>query len=653
MSHNVEAPDLDNIKVENDSHFEEWVEGKINPSMRKKVFPIMILAISMALFHVYTSAFGILEAWQQRSVTVSFVLLLVPFLFPFKHTSTPFARFIDAAYFLGAAVAIGYVFTAYPEITYREGEPNQADIFFGSLLVLLILEGTRRAVGKAMAILVSLLIAYVFLGKYVPGTLGHPGFTVEKAIDTYFNSTFGMFGLIMGAMSNYIIMFIIFGAFLSKSHAGQFFIKIAYALTGSKVGGPAKVAVLASGLMGMISGNAVSNVVTTGTLTIPLMKKVGYKGHFAGAVEAAASAGGQIMPPIMGAAAFIIASNLQLPYIQLCLFALVPGVLHFVAIYFMVHFEAKKHNLTGLPKDQLPNVKKVFKEGWFLFLPIILIIGMLVMGYSPQIAGVYSLVSIIVVSMFRRKTRMTWKQVIGSLEIGARNSVSIAIICAAAGILIGSINLTGLGMKFSSLVLGVTGENLLISLVFIMIASIILGMGMPTVSAYVILSVLGVPALVKLGVNPIAAHLFVFYFAIMSNLTPPVAVGAYAAAALAQSDPSKTGFTGLKISLGTFLIPFIFVYGPALLMQGSVPSIVLAVITAFIGIYSFTAGMQGFMLVRMTKMERAMAIIGALTLIIPGLWTDVLGIALFTLTGLIQYRNKKSNESQFHFTSAS
>src|SRR5699024_7798335 len=347
--------------------------------------------------------------------------------------------------------------------------------------------------------------------------------------------------------SNYIIIFIIFGAFLLKSKAGKLFIDLAYAVTGSRSGGPAKVSVFASGLMGMTQGAAVSNVATTGTLTIPLMKRVGYKPYFAGGVEAAASVGGQLMPPIMGASAFIIAANLKIPYINLALYALIPAVLHYLAVYLMVHFQAKRNNLKGLSKKELPKIKDVLKEGWLLFLPIAMIIILLAMGFSPQLAGFYSILAIIALSALRKSTRMSIKDILAALEIGGKNSVSIGVICAAAGLLIGSVNLSGLGLKFSSMVLSVTGESILISLILIMLASILLGMGMPTVSAYVILAVLGVPALVTLGVNPVAAHLFVFYFAIMSNVTPPVYFVAYKAVTISDLSLYLYGYFSIYI----------------------------------------------------------------------------------------------------------
>lgn len=626
--------------IEPSTNIEKIFERSFNNKTFIKIFIIAVIAISMSLFHMYTSAFGTLEAWQQRSITLSFILLLMPFLYPFKTKIKLLRFFMDGLFLLLAIASIIYTLDVYPDILFRKTSPSQADLIFGGIMIALVLEGTRRAVGYFLSIIILLSVLYAYFGNLFPGMLSHPGFRVERIIATFYNSTSGLFGLILGAMSNYIIIFIIFGAFLLKSSAGRMFIDLAYGLTGSKSGGPAKVAVLASGLMGMVQGAAVSNVATTGSLTIPLMKRVGYRPHFAGGVEAAASAGGQLMPPIMGASAFIIATNLQLPYVHIALYALAPALLYYTAIYFMVHFEAKKRNLAGLAKSELPNPITILKEGWFLFIPIILVILLLVMGYSVQLAGFYSILGIIIVSAFKKSTRMGLKDILAALELGAKNSVSIGVICAAAGLLIGSVTLTGLGLKFSSIILGVTNQSLLMTLIMVMLASIILGMGMPTVSAYVILAVLAVPALIDLNVNPIAAHFFVLYFSIMSNVTPPVAVAAYTAGAIANADPNKTGFAALKIVLGTFLIPYMFVFGPSLILQGPVDGIIISVLTAFIGIYAFTSSLQGWMIIRMNMYERILGFVSSILLLYPNTLLSMIGVLALSLLITFHYFRK-------------
>jgi len=624
---------------------ESLFSGRFNKRNITKIIFIALVAISMSLYHLYTAGFGTLEAWQQRSITLCFILILIPLVYPTKTKSKHFNIAFDALFFMLAILSIVYTLTVYPDTLFRETSPNQNDLIYGSIMIILILEGTRRTVGYFLTAIILISVLYSFLGNYFPGMLSHPGFGLERVVATFYNSTSGMFGTVLGAMSNYIILFIIFGAFLLKSKAGEMFIDLAYGLTGSKVGGPAKVSTVASGLMGMIQGAAVSNVATTGALTIPLMKKVGYKPHFAGGVEAASSSGGQLMPPIMGASAFIIATNLQVPYIKIAFYAIAPALLYYIAIYFMVHFEAKKQNLLGLPKNELPNVWKILKEYWFLMLPVFLIILLLVMGYSPQFAGFYSIIGIVIVSLLKNDTRMKLKDILSALEVGARNSISIGVICAAAGLLIGSITLSGLGLKISTIVLGLTDESMILTLLVVMVTAIVLGMGMPTVSAYIIASVLAVPALVDLGINPISAHFFVLFFAIMSNVTPPVAVAAYTGAAIANANPNKTGFSALNITLGAFTIPYMFVYSPSLIMQGSISEITLSIITALLGILAITSSIQGWAIKKMKIYERFGGGISSILLISPNLLLSIIGIlALLIVMGVHLFRIQRNNQ---------
>ena len=616
-------------------------------SIRRRVKCGVIAAIGIiwALFHVYTSYFGILEAWRHRSLTVTFVLLLSFLYYPSKGRN--FSSFRGVIQFLYDNLCLifslilgAYMWFGYEGIIDREGMPNTNDLIFGGIAIFLVLEATRRTVGKGMAILAACFVLYMLYGHFIPGTMGIPSIGYQKVVDTMFNSTYGIFGLIMGVMSTFIIIFVIFGGFLVHSQAGNFFIELSYALTGHKVGGPAKVAVVASGFMGMVSGAAAANVVTTGSFTIPLMKRVGYRPEFAGAVEASASMGGQFMPPIMGAAAFIIAEHLRIPYVNLCFYAVAAALLHFFAVGMMVHFEAQKRNLPHLPKKELPNPWEIMRSQGHLLLPVIIIIFLLVRGYTPQTAGFWAIISVVALTAIKKKTRMKWDVILAALETGARNAISIAAVCACAGIIVGAVIMTGMGLKISRLVLEASGGYVILGLMLIMLASIILGMGMTTVSAYVILAVLAVPALVKMGVIPLAAHMFVFYFAIFSNVTPPVAISAYAAAGIAQGDPFRTSVEGFRICLGTLLIPYMFVFGPSLLMQGTTLNVAQSVVTAFIGILCLTAALQGWMFVRMNNAVRVVTGIAALLLVYPHVLYSLVGIVLFVVIVLIQRRQK-------------
>jgi len=621
-------------------------------SRRKLRLGIMAaIAILWSFFHIYTSYFGIMEAWRHRSLTLSFVLILSFLYYPSKAKNLKSLKgvllfVLDNLGIILSLIVIAYMWFGYDGIIDREGMPNTNDLIFGGLTVFLVMEITRRTVGYGMTVLSLCFVLYMLFGYLIPGDMGIPKIDLAKFIDTMFNSTYGLFGIIMGAMSTVVIIFVIFGGFLSFSKVGDFFIRFSYGLTGHRVGGPAKVAVVASGFMGMVSGAAASNVVTTGAFTIPLMKRVGYKPEFAGAVEASASMGGQIMPPVMGAAAFIIAEQLRIPYIKLCFYALVPAILHFVAVGMMVHYEARRKNLLTLSKKELPDVLGIVKSEGYLILPVITIVVFLVLGYTPQTAGFWSIITILLVTIFKKSTRMRWDTILSAMETGAKNAISITAVCACAGIIVGAVIMTGLGLKLSRLVLLASGGYPLLGLFFVMIASLILGMGMTTVSAYVILAVLAVPALVKMGFLPLAAHMFVFYFAIVSNVTPPVAIAAYAAAGIAQGNPFKTAIEGFRISLCVFTLPYIFALNPGLLMQGSAFQIAEAIVSATLGILVLTSTLQGWMFVRMNNFVRLLTGIAAFGFLFPNIFCSLGGVVLLSATVLIQWRTKVRAESE-------
>ncbi len=437
-------------------------------------------------------------------MTLTFMLVLAYLYYPSKGRNTKSARgiFLFAYDNMGILLSLilgAYMWFGYDGIIDREGMPNQNDLIFGGIAIGLVLEVTRRTIGNGMMILAGCFLLYMLFGYLIPGDMGLPYIGYSKVIDTMFNSTYGIFGLIMGVMSTFIIVFVIFGGFLVHSQAGDFFIRLSYALTGHRIGGPAKVAVVGSGFMGMVSGAAAANVATTGAFTIPLMKRVGYKPEFAGAVEASASMGGQFMPPIMGAAAFIIAEQLRIPYGKLCLYALVPALLHFFAVFMMVHFRAQKRNLPLLSRDEMPDPWELMRSRGQLLLPLVVIITLLVIGYTPQASGFWAIVSVLVLTGIKKATRMKWDTILSAMETGAKNSISIAAVCACAGLIVGSVIMTGMGLKITRFVLEASHGYVLIGLILIMFASIVLGMGMTTVSAYVILAVLAVPATGGIG----------------------------------------------------------------------------------------------------------------------------------------------------------
>ena len=596
---------------------------------------ISVIAIFMSFFHLYTAMFGVFESILQRSAHLGFALILVfaiykPASRAAKSDSIPWYDWILIA--LSAGTYAYFVFNAQDissRMTYIE-DLSALQIAIGVIAALVLVEATRRVVGTALLVIIILFLLYGLWGQYLPGALGHRGFDLMWIIDHLFYTTSGVFSTPLGVSATFIFLFILFGKFLEVSGAGQFFIDLSVAGMGKYRGGPAKTAVVASGIMGMISGSAVANTVTTGAFTIPLMKKTGYKNHFAGAVESVASSGGQITPPIMGAAAFIIATYLGIPYVELAYAAAIPALLFYISLFTQVDFRAKRIGLRGLNKEELPRVWDVFKKGYIFFVPLIVIIVMLVSGASPMRAGLVAIGATIFVALINRVANLDFKTVVKALDLGARASLETAVACAAAGLIIGVIGFTGIGLQFSSLIISMSGGILIIALIFTMITSIILGMGLPTVAAYIVQVPLTIPALIELGVSPLAAHLFVFYFAAMSAITPPVALAAFAAAGIAGSEPMKTGLTAVRLGIAAFIVPFIFVYGEALLLMGNPLEVILATITAIIGIMGIASAAEGWLLRHSFWYERLILTFGSLLMIVPGIWTDLIGIAILS-----------------------
>lgn len=598
---------------------------------------ILVITVVMSIFHLYTGAFGVFTGMIQRGMHLSFVLGLIFLLFPFSNklsrTKLPFYDVLLSI--LGFTVG-AYVVINYSNILAREGGATQAETILGIIATLLVLEAARRTLGFVMVIIAGSFLLYAFLGSYIPGDFGHRGYSVERVAYQMYLTTSGIFSIPFGTSSTIIAMFILFGTFLDKSGAGKYFMDIAIGLTGQTRGGPAKAAVVSSALMGMVSGSAVANVVTTGAFTIPLMKRTGYKPHFAGAVEAVASTGGQIMPPVMGAVAFIMAELTQISYIKICIAAALPALLYYISLFMMVHFEAVRTGLQGLPRDQLPDVKKSFIKGIHLFVPLVFLVVLLVKGYSPMYAAFRSIVLLVIMSMLTKATRMGLRDIIAALEEGAKGILGVAAACATAGIVIGVITLTGLGLKLSSILIEMSGGNLFVLLILTMLASIILGMGLPTAACYVLLASLVAPALVDSGVSVITAHLFILYFGCISAITPPVALAAYAGAGVAGADPNKVGFTACRIGIVAFIIPFMFIYGPGLLMEGSAASIARVIFTSTIGTIVLAAGIQGQFLRPCKWPERLILVAAAISLIHTGMFTDIIGLGLVAAVVLFQ-----------------
>ena len=595
-------------------------------------------------FQVYTAAFGLFPAQLQRSIHLAFAFVLIYLLFPFR-SSKDSDRLQWYDYLLAAfAGFVGlYVTFNYTRIMEAGGDFLPVDFVFAGFGILLTLEAARRAVGLPIVIIASIFLVYAYLGPYFPGFLTHRGYSLQRIASHMYFTTEGIMGIPLGVSASFIYLFILFGSFSEKSGLGQLFIDISNAIAGWASGGPAKVAVITSALEGMVSGSSVANTVQSGAFTIPMMKRLGYRPEFAAAVEAAASTGGQIMPPVMGAAAFIMAEFLNIPYLDIAKAAAIPACLYFLGIFIEVHYEARRCKLRGMSRDELPRFSRVVIERGYLFLPLFAIIGFLLSGYTPLYAALMGLIICILASYLRRSTWMSIRDILDGFELGARNALGVAIACATAGIIIGVVTLTGLGLKVAHGLIELAHGYLLPTLFFSMITSIILGMGVPTTANYIITSTIAAPSLVLLSVHPLAAHMFVFYFGIIADITPPVALAAYAGSGIAKSDPMKTGFTATKLAIGAFLVPYIFVYNPAMLMIGTTTlGLIQNLTTACCGMFGAGVAMIGFYQTTMRWWERVWFFVGGLMLIDPGVLTDLTGLAMLGLGMAYQWYKKKA-----------
>lgn len=604
----------------------------ISKAERIKKNIIWIISFAYGMFHMYTAFFGAREALYQRTVHLAFagVLCFLVYSLHFqKHNRL--GQIIDIILILFAAVPTIYLIADFANLRYRfffVAPLEWYQYLFCIMLIVFVLEGTRRTLGNALPIIAIAALAYMALGKYLPGGLGHGGFTPVQIVDTLYLTTEGIYGIALGASSTYVILFIIFGAFLQKSGLGDYFIQIANTLTKNSRGGPAKAAVVSSGLFGMISGSSTANVVTTGQITIPLMVRTGYSPTFAGAVEAVASTGGQIMPPVMGAAAFIMAEYTGIPYSKIIIYALIPGILYYFAVFMMVHFEAVRLNLQPVSEDNLYSWKSLLKKSYML-LPIVTLVTVLILGFTPTYSVLYSMGVLIVVSCFDWKNRLRLRDILDCIAEGAQSCISIAMACACAGIVVGVVNYTGLAVRISSILVNMSSNNLLLALLITALTAMLLGMGLPTTPAYIVVCSLLVPSITKMGVPLIAAHLFAFHFANVSAITPPVALSAYAAAGISKANPMATGVQAFKLGITSYIVPFMFAYNQELLLIGESPLRILWVVTtAIVGVLFLSIAVEGTFKENMPFWQRSLLFAAALMCVYPETITDLIGFAI-------------------------
>jgi len=611
----------------------------MNIITRKSI--ITIIAVSMSLVHLYTAGFRPLPAMEQRTMHLCFTLILIFLIFPlnrsFKKGESRVLSYLDFI-FIAFSFFIGiYMFMEYENIAVREGLPNTLDVIVSVAAVFLTLEATRRIMGLTMCIIVLVGFAYVTFGNYLPPMFAHGGYSFKRAVTHMFLTTDGILGVALNVSATVIIVFLIFGAFLEHTGGSQAFTNIGYGLFGRFKGGAAKAAVSGSCFFGMMTGSQTANVAAVGILTIPLMIKVGYTPIMAGAIEALASTGGMLVPPVMGSAAFIIPDMIGGTYLDVMRSAIIPGLLYYTAVFMFIQVQASKLGLQRIPKEELPKIGTIIKENAHLFIPIATMIFLLiVLKVSTKMAGFWAVIMLVAVSMIRKNTRMTPSKIISSLEGGARNALIVAIACASAGLIEGVISLTGLGLRFSEILIQIAGGNVLYLLILTMIASLIIGLPLPPVTAYLILAILAAPALIKSGINPMAAHLFIFHFGVLGNITPPSAPCSFAAAGIAKTDPLKTTNLAFLISVPTFIVPYLFVYSPELMLQGSILSVIFRVITAFGAISGVSIAFLGYCFGNLHWIVRVAVLASSILLIIPNVVTNIIG--LLCLVSLISFQ---------------
>lgn len=594
------------------------------------------LMICSSLLFLYTAGYGTFSTLTQRGLHWMFMIvgafLVVDKLLAEKRGP----RLVDWLLAAAAAAAGIYVVLTWPERLMRVGSVPTADVVMGTVAIVTLLIALKRTVGWGITITAAFFLAYALWGPYFPGFLGHSGVSPRRLVSFLYMTSEGIFGIALGISATYIIVFVIFGAMLNALGGGQWFVDLSYALAGRFRGGPAKTAIVASGLMGMVSGAPVANVATTGTFTIPLMKRVGYTPVAAAAIEAVASTGGMFLPPVMGAGAFIMAEYLGVPYLTIAAAAIVPAALYYLMLLLTADARAARHGLKGLPRAELPSVGEAMRKGGHHAIPLLLLIGGIVVGWSPLKAAFWSVIAAVVVASLRRGQRPTLGKLADALYQGSRQTIPIAMACAGAGIIVGVLGVTGLGTKIASGLVGLSGGEPWIALLMAMVSAIILGAGMPVTAVYIILAATLVQPLVVMGIDPLAAHFFIFMFAAVAGLTPPVAITSYTAAGIAGADLNRTGWTGLRFGLAGFLIPFTFAFDPALLLVGGVGVVIQAVLTAILGVLCLVAALEGYLLWTWRPPSRAVLVLAALATLVPGTASDLVGLGLVAVAVVLE-----------------
>ena len=603
---------------------------------------ITTLAVVWVLFQLWFSTFGIITAINLRAVHCLFLLLFAFLLYPAQQgLGNERPSVLDYILIALSFAAFGYLIVKYTQVARLGGRIDSFQMCVALVGILVVFEAGRR-VSRNLAILALIFLSYNFLGRFIPGSLGHNGFTLKRILITQFWGTQGILGTGAGAFASYIFLFVVFGAFLKYSGFSDFISNLALSLVGRTPGGPAKVAVIASALLGMVNGSAVANVATTGTITIPMMKKAGYKKEFAAAVEATSSTGGQFCPPVMGAVGFIMAEFLGLSYTKVLLAATVPAFLYYLGLLMSVHFEAKRLGLCGVSQEEIPRTRDVLKEGWHLMIPLVVLIGVMMAGRSPIFAAALAIPVTVAASWIKKDTRMTWDKIVASCSEGAKGAITVGVPCLLIGVIISTVTLTSLGLNIGYMITNgfASGSIILVGLL-VMIISVVLGMGVPGVAAYVIVQAVAVPVLLRAGVIPLAAHMFCLIYACLSNITPPVAISCFVAAGIASSDQSKTALLSVRLALVGFIIPFFFLADPVLLPFAHSTTFfksISAILSAAIGTVLLSGALEGFFVTKQHWAERLLFAVAAILLLFPGIRTDIIGLVMAAALIVVQLR---------------
>ncbi len=594
------------------------------------------VGVLMAVFHIWINTVGVMPEIQRNAIHFGFVVFMGFIIYPFNQRFAKSLKWMDVALALLSVACALYLVLFEDALHARNEVPILWDLIFAGIAIVLMLEITRRTAGYIIPCLAAAFLGYaLWFGKYMGGMWQFPGVSLERMLYRMYFAPDGIFGTIATISSTFVFLFVLFAAFLLKSGAGDFIIRLSIAVMGKMIGGPAKMAVFASGLMGSISGSAVANTVGTGSITIPLMKRVGFSSKFAGGVEAAASTGGQLMPPIMGAGAFIMSQWTQIPYLTIVGVAIIPALLYFVSVAFFVHLRAKKRGLAVMEDHEIPKLSSVIKEGWHFFIPLGVLIGLLMAGFTPTYAACAGIASIVAASWLNRKTRMGLKDILDAFAQGSRSMVTTGVILLCSGIVIGVVLMVGAGIKFSILISGLAQGSMIVTIVLIALASLILGMGLPVTASYIVLAVLAAPSLEMLGASLIGAHMLIFWYSQDANVTPPVCLAAYSAAGISGSPPLATGFESWKLAKGLYVIPLLFIYTP-ILFQGTLLEVAEVSVAALFGLFSLTVFFEGFHRQKLNWAFRIAFLAAGVMLLWPLLWLHGAGLGLFILLALIQ-----------------